>query len=170
MNSQSPIANSQMNRQSPIANSQSNTHHAQCSFLWLLAIGYWLCAAAAPAAAPAATIPLAWDASPDSLGPNGTNITYVLYAHTNSISVTNIAATAVRVRIGTNLTAVVEITNAGRWFFVVTAARDGTESVQSNQVIWEIIAPPPNMRTVFLQYSGTLTNFYDVGFFRLRLP
>ena len=44
------------------------------------------------------------------------------------------------------------------------------ESVPSNTVTAEVPVPPPNMRTVVLQYSGTLTNWQDVGFFKLRLP
>jgi hypothetical protein len=60
---------------------------------------------------------------------------------------------------------------AGNWWFAV-AARDtnGIQSLLSNVLQIEVPKPPLNMRTVVLQYSGTLSNFYDVGFFKLRLP
>lgn len=133
----------------------------------LVAFTTWLCIAAPP------TVQLQWDASPDKLP---TNLTYVLYAHTNSISATNIGGTVMRSVAGTNLSASIEIPNKGRWYFVVTCFlgtedhRYGPESLQSNEVIWEIVDPPVNLRTVVLQHSATLTNFQDVGYLRLRLP
>jgi hypothetical protein len=106
----------------------------------------------------ASDIQLAWDASPD-LGVTG----YVIYARTNS-------STAIRINVGTNLTAKVESLAPGRWTFSAAALTAITESGPSNLLIVDVPEPPPNMRTVVVQYSGTLTNFYDVGFFRLRLP
>jgi hypothetical protein len=107
---------------------------------------------------------LAWNASPTPA------VTYVLYAHTNDLTATNLSSAIVRLNIGTNLTATVEALKAGQWCFVATAKLNGVESDPSNSLIVEVPEPPSNMRTVVLQYSGTLTNFYDVGFFRLRLP
>ena len=105
-----------------------------------------------------------WDASPDSSVTN-----YTLYACTNTIG-TNLSA-AVTVEVGTNLTARIEDLLPGRWSFYVTAmAAYRIQSLPSNVVQAEVPAAPTNMRTVVLQYSGTLTNFYDVGFFKLRLP
>lgn len=116
-------------------------------------------------AAIGADVRLAWDKSDTASVTN-----YVFYAHTNSLTATNLASAAVRLNAGTNLTARVERLAAGRWWFVVTAVGEGMESDPSNTVTVEVPEPPKNMRTVILQFSGTLSNFYDVGFFRLRLP
>lgn len=113
----------------------------------------------------ASDVNLAWDAS---LSAGTTN--YVLYAHTNSFPVANRFSAIVRLNVGTNLTARVEALTPGRWAFAVTAMMNGLESDLSNILVVEVPTPPANMRTVVVQYSGTLTNFYDVGFFRLRLP
>lgn len=113
----------------------------------------------------ASDVKLAWDASAT---PGVTN--YVLYAHTNLLSVTNLPAASVRLPVGTNLTATVEGLREGVWSFAAAAMKDGIESEPSNVVTVEVPRPPERMRTVVVQYSGTLTNFYDVGFFRLRLP
>lgn len=113
----------------------------------------------------AQTIRLAWDASTTSGTTN-----YILYAHTNTLTATNLSSAAVRLNVGTNLTGTVENLRAGRWWFATTAQITAVESLPSNVHIEEVPNPPAAMRTVVLQYSGTLTNFYDVGFFRLRLP
>lgn len=113
----------------------------------------------------ASDVKLTWDASPSSGVTN-----YVLYAHTNSFPVTNRFSAIVRLNVGTNLTASVESLKPGQWSFAATAMLDGLESDLSNILVMEVPKPPGNMRTVVVQYSGTLTNFYDVGFFRLRLP
>jgi len=137
----------------------------------------------------ASDIKLAWDASPTTGVPNyvlyaSTNIrpivgvvradepvtNYVLYASTNILSATNLTSATVRLNVGTNLTATVERIQAGQWSFAATAMKDGLESDPSNILIADVPQPPARMRTVVVQYSGTLTNFYDVGFFRLRLP
>lgn len=115
--------------------------------------------AVATIGADGADIRLAWDASAT------TGITnYVLYAATTTQ--TNIA----RLNVGTNLTARVESLQPGTWLFSATAMKGGVESDPSNILIVEVPQPPRNMRTVVVQYSGTLSNWYDVGFFRLRLP
>lgn len=108
---------------------------------------------------------LAWDASPT---PGVTN--YVLYAGTNALNATNLTSAVVQLNVGTNLTGTIEGLVPEEWSFTVTAMRDGIESDPSNVLIVEVPQPPARMRTVAVQYSGTLTNFYDVGFFRLRLP
>jgi len=116
-------------------------------------------------AAQAQSIRLAWDAS---TSPGVTN--YVLYAHTNTLAATNLSAAVVKQSVGTNLTATIEDIKPGHWWFVATAVGSGVESGPSNSVNVEVPKPPAAMRTIVVQYSGTLTNFYDVGFFRLRLP
>ena len=113
----------------------------------------------------AQSVRLGWDASTSAGVTN-----YVLYAHTNTLASTNLAAAVVRQKVGTNLTATIEDIKPGRWWFAATAVGGGVESQPSNILIVDVPQPPPNMRTIVVQYSGTLTNFYDVGFFRLRLP
>jgi hypothetical protein len=110
--------------------------------------------------APAGNVRLAWDPSPD------TNVvSYAIYAGTNSGNY------FIRLAVGTNLTCTVSNLSAYRWYFVATAATvEGIESLPSNEVQCEVPKAPANMRTVVLQYGNTLTNFYDVGFFKLRLP
>lgn len=112
----------------------------------------------------ASDIKLAWDASQT---PGITN--YVLYASTNTLTSTNLQSALVRLSVGTNLTASITDIKAGQWTFAATAIKDGIES-SPVLLLAEVPKAPDRMRTVVVQYSGTLTNFYDVGFFRLRLP
>lgn len=114
--------------------------------------------------ATAAEVRLAWDASPS------TNVTYQLYAHTNSFSTTSRSNAVVRLNVGTNLTATVSDLMPATWYFAATANLPGIESDLSNVLVVEVPKPPDRMRTVVLQFSGSLTNFSDVGFFKLRLP
>lgn len=96
---------------------------------------------------------------------------YWLYAHNAYLTEANKSNSLVKINAGTNLTATVENLSSGRWFFAATAVgNNGLESLLSNVLAVEAPNPPANMRTIVLQYSGTLSNFYDVGFFRLRLP
>jgi len=93
---------------------------------------------------------------------------YTLYAFSNSASAEGLSNAVVRVEVGTNLTC--QITNVGTWWLRVramTASR--VESVGSNTALVEVTPSPPEMRMV-LQYSGTLTGWKDVGFFRVKLP
>jgi hypothetical protein len=110
-------------------------------------------------------IKLAWNASPSA------NVTgYFLYAHTNALTDTNFSYT-IRADAGTNLTATIQNIASGQWYFAATARdTNGVESLLSNVLPYEIPKPPANMRTVILQYSGSVTNFQDVGFFKLRFP
>ncbi len=112
--------------------------------------------------ASAADINLAWDAS---ISPGITN--YQLYASTNGIPSTNYTA---QLNVGTNLTCSVRELKQGTWYFAVVAMKDGISSDFSNIVIAEVPYASGSFRTVVLQFSGTLTNFYDVGFFKLRIP
>ena len=114
----------------------------------------------------AAPIRFSWDASAT---PGVTN--YVLYAATNYLTSTNLSSAVVRVSAGTNLTATITDLVPGRWYFAATAMKDGAESAPSNVLQIEVPTPPPHLLTVFVQYSGTITNgFTDTGFFRLRIP
>ena len=116
-------------------------------------------------AAQAQMVSLAWDSS---IHPGVTN--YTLYASTNSLVATNLATATVRLNCGTNRTGTITDLVPTRWWFTATAWADGAQSLPSNVLQVEVPLPPANMRTVVVQYSGTLTNFYDVGFFKLRLP
>jgi fibronectin type 3 domain-containing protein len=115
----------------------------------------------------ASDVKLAWDASPDAAT---MTLSYRLYAHTNTITSAN-KTNAIKLNVGTNLTATVEALQPGRWWFAATCAdTNGIESDFSNQVTVEAARAPVNMRTVVIQWSTNLTNFYDVGHFRLRIP
>lgn len=114
---------------------------------------------------PPGTVTLAWDPSP-ALG-----VSYRLYAHTNSISETNLPAALVRTDAGTNLTATVKGLSGGVWYFAATAyTTNGTESVPSENLAFEVPKPPQNMRTVILQWSATVdgTNWLDAGYFKVK--
>ena len=116
----------------------------------------------------AGSVTLAWDASPS---PGVSN--YVLYAHTNSLSSgTNLNAALVKVNAGTNLTASVAGLNPpATWYFVATAQAGGIQSDPSNQLIVQVPANPTNARVLAVQYADlNITNWTDVGFFRLRIP
>ncbi|MHB9009759.1 MAG: hypothetical protein ACYDC1_22825 [Limisphaerales bacterium] len=116
-------------------------------------------------AAMSAELTLAWD---PSTTPGITN--HVLYASRTGLSSTNLTQAIVRVSVGTNLTASVHSLGPGPWAFAVTAMKNGVESDPSNILQVEVPTPPARMRTVVLQYSGTISNWTDVGFFKLRLP
>lgn len=119
----------------------------------------------APLLGRASDVHLAWDPSP-----SGSNVTnYLILAHTNSS--VGMRTNSVRVNAGTNTSALVEGMAGGMtWYFVCVAQAGGLTSDNSNMVIAQTPLPPPNMRTVVVQYVATLTNFSDVGFFRLRIP
>ena len=110
------------------------------------------------------SVTLAWDASPT------VGCSNILYATTNAVlAITN---SQIRINCGTNLTVqVTDIPVAGTWRFAVTAVQAGLESDFSNQLVLQVPVAPATMRTVALQYSGTLvgTNFLDAGYFRLRV-
>lgn len=112
----------------------------------------------------AADVKLTWDASPSQ---NVTN--YTLYIHTNYITAANKTNCLAKINVGTNLTATADITD-GKWYFAATATGDGLESLFSNVLLVEVPKSPTNMRTVILQYSTTLSNFSDIGFFKVKIP
>lgn len=119
----------------------------------------------APAAL-AQSVRLTWDPSP-TVGVTN----YVVYAHTNHLTdFDQLKQATARIPVGTNLTCTIESVTNGLWYFVATGQKNGIESGPSNEAVVEFPSPPPRMRVVVVQYSGVLTNFYDVGFFRLRLP
>jgi hypothetical protein len=124
----------------------------------VVCLGEWVC--------PGQTIKFAWDPAT-----NSQPLTYWLYASANPLSDSTISTATTNIPVGTNLTATISQISVGSWWFAV-AARDtnGIQSLLSNVLQVQVPNPPLNMRTVVLQYSGTLSNFYDVGFFKLRLP
>ena len=113
--------------------------------------------------AEASFLRLAWDASATP------GCEYVLYASTNELTQETYRDATVRVPCGTNLTATIEGIVVGEWSFAATAVKDGAESDLSNVVVTEIPPAPGTMRTVVVQYGGTVTNWQDVGFFRVRI-
>lgn len=114
----------------------------------------------------AGDVTVAWDASPT---PGVTN--YVLYAHTNLLTATNLASAVVKVNCGTNLSASIEdLHPPSQWYLAATAAAGGVQSDLSNVLIVQVPVTPPNARVVAIQYGITLSNFVDAGFFRLRIP
>ena len=110
----------------------------------------------------AAEIQFAWNPSP-SMGVTN----YMFYSCTNTLSLTNYTS---RIPVGLSCTATITDLAPGIWQFSLTAMRDGIQSDFCNILTLEVPAPPAQMRTIVLQFSGTLTNFYDVGFFKLRIP
>jgi len=102
----------------------------------------------------AADVRLAWDASATA---GVTNYTvYSWYSETNAIVK----------HCGTNLATTIQVTN--RAIIYATATKDGIESDPSNTLRLEVPSAP-GLRVV-LQYSPkTLTNFADVGFFRVQI-
>jgi hypothetical protein len=131
--------------------------------LWILAFiivcpGAWIC--------PGQTVKFAWDPPTNSTQP----LTYWFYESMNVLSDATIATATTNVSVGTNLTVTVSGLVGHWWFAVADRDTNGLQSLLSNVLQIEVPKPPLNMRTVVLQYSGTLSNFYDVGFFKLRLP
>lgn len=112
----------------------------------------------------AANLQISWDASPT---PGVTN--YTLYAHTNTLTATNLAGAVVKVNVGTNLSVAVLGLPSGQWKFVVTATKSGLESDPSVTLPVEVPVPPPNLRTVIIEWSTNLTNWTDLGFFKLKI-
>ena len=132
----------------------------------LVIIGSMLVLSSLTAFAAGGSVHLAWDASPTP----GCN--YTLYGSTNAVFPTNISTAQLRVNCSTNLTVLAtDIAPAGTWRFAVTAQQGGIESDLSNILVLQVPTAPGNMRTVALQYSGTLvgTNFLDALFLKLRI-
>lgn len=76
-----------------------------------------------------------------------------------------------RVNVGTNLTAIAQLTN-GVYSVVVTAQKEGVESDPSNMLILDVPRSPTNLRTLILEaaFDLTGTNWTTVGMIRLRSP
>lgn len=69
---------------------------------------------------------------------------------------------------GTNT--VVHVTDiSGTWSFAAVATKEGIHSDISNVLTLEVPTPARSVRTVFVEYGITVTNFVDVGFFKLRI-
>jgi len=94
--------------------------------------------------ATASEVKLAWDASATAGVTN-----HIVYAFTNATLST---APIVKQSVGTNLTATILTPPvSSRWWFIVTAVKDGVESLPSNVVSVEFPAAPTNIRVVSTQ-------------------
>ena len=103
----------------------------------------------------AGTVRLTWDASPDA-GVLG----YRIYAGTNTpLSTTNALGV---VDAGTNLTATVTATNAGRWYFIATAYTRDAESQPTPEIAVVFPSPPANFATLAIEASVNATNWMQV--------
>ena len=117
------------------------------------------------AVAQSADIKFAWDASP-SVGVTN----YALFAHTNATAITNYALAKVAVNVGTNLTCTISDLRPGRWWFFAAAMADGMTSDPSNVLQIEMANPPPNMRSLTVQYGASLESMSNNIFFKLKVP
>ena len=100
------------------------------------------------------TVRLAWMASPDAV--QG----YRIYAGTNSpLTITNAVGV---MDVGTNLTATVTATNAGRWYFCATAYTRDAESQPTPEIAVVFPSPPANFATLAIEASVNATNWMQV--------
>jgi hypothetical protein len=107
---------------------------------------------------------LGWNASPTP------GVSYMLYAHTNLLTATNLTEAVRRIDVGTNLTVIVEDIAPGRWWFTVTAVSAvGLESAPVPSLLLDVPAMEGQMRLLIIQHGATITNFTDIGVFRLRI-
>lgn len=114
--------------------------------------------------ADASDLHLRWDISSTD---NITN--YNLYGGTNlPIVITN---SLIHESVGTNNAIWLREVLPAKWWFVVTAQKDGKESDASNPIEVEIIAPPKNLMTVQVQWTESLitTNWKNAGYIRTIL-
>jgi hypothetical protein len=108
-----------------------------------------------------ADLTLAWDSIT-----NIPNITYKLYASTNSF--TNSTEAIVTANVGTNTTVTLYgLTNI--WYFRAAAFNTNVASDLSSTLIVQIPPIPLNFRTVVIMGGPTVTNFQDLGFFKIRI-
>lgn len=116
----------------------------------------------------ASEVKLAWNASPSP------NVGYRLYAGTNSLlTATNLTLQSlVKLDAKQSLGATVRDLDSGNWFFVATAYNTNTlvESAASNELIISVPVKPANMRSVVVQWQGTVsgTNWLDAAYFKLK--
>lgn len=108
------------------------------------------------------TVRLAWMASPDAV--QG----YRIYAGTNSpLTITNAVGV---MDVGTNLTATVTATNAGRWYFCATAYTRDAESQPTPEIAVVFPSPPANFATLAIEASVNATNWMQVYRIKITTP
>lgn len=113
----------------------------------------------------AGDIPLTWD-----YATNEPTSAFILYASTNVISATNYRTAPVRLPLPPVNTVTLSSFKPGTYWITVTAVSTNTlESDPSNILVAQVPKPPANLRTVVLQYGPTITNFVDVGFFKVKI-
>jgi len=115
------------------------------------------------AVAQAGTVRLAWDASPDA-----SVLGYRIYAGTNSpLSTTNALG---RMDTGTNLTATVTATTAGRWYFIATAYNRDAESDPTPESAVVFPEAPRTLGTLAIEASIAATNWMQVYRLKITTP
>lgn len=163
-----------MAKNQPMNEHRSTVQKSLSAYRTVLAVVLLCCVGLlAYAANPAnlASVTLAWNASPDDYRTN--NVFYCVYAGTNAALATDITKALTNAPAGTNLSVVMTNLAAGQWVFVATAKSGGLESGPSNPAYYTIRSTPPSppaqLATVFLDASINMTNWTDLGFFRVRI-
>src|SRR5687768_6424842 len=115
----------------------------------------------------AGEVKLAWDWEPLPDSDNTNSPNFILTGIRPFSTITN----TVSINAGTNKTATIIDLIPGIWTFNAKAVMtNGVSSGPSSSVAVEVPPAPTNMRTIALQYSATVSNFVDVGFFKVRFP
>ena len=117
------------------------------------------------ASASAGIVRLRWSPSP------APDVTYRVYGHTNTLTLTNASESPLKFDTGTNLNCeVLSVVATGRWYFAASAISDGVESELSNVLPVDFPASPSNLMTVAVEHALTVDGeFREVGLFRVRV-
>lgn len=107
---------------------------------------------------------LAWSPSPT---PGSTN--YVLYASTNGLDYVTRSNALAKVNVGLQNKITLYDIAPGIWTFAVTCQKDGLESSFCTPLVVEVPQPPVGLRTVVIENTINLTNWNNVGYFRLKI-
>lgn len=110
----------------------------------------------------AGTVRMQFTPSPDA------NVTYRIYAGTNSpLTTTNALGWTL---IGTNTTATVNVETAGRWYFFATALNSEAESERSNELAVYVPKAPKELATMTVEGSINATNWMEVYRIKITTP
>lgn len=114
----------------------------------------------------ASEVPLVWDYPTNEVAS-----AYVLYVSPTPITATNFHNAAVRLLLPPIKSTTLKDFKPGVYWMAVSAmSQDGSlESDCSNILLVQIPTSPNNLRTIAVQYSTTITNWSDVGFFKVKV-